>query len=375
MKQTAAVLSILVLLLLSGCRIENNPGATDTPVPSPVPSATLRPTETVQPQSTPTPEPTASQPGTLTAQKLTDLAQEWCETYADRFAGYEAIRMSRAYWFADYSGTAAQIPFTTADGLDGTVSFFPDPDGILSPVGVAAQLLGQPVESLILVDRSRMVEEMGRRLSALVDEGLTEVTALDAFLRNAEYTPALTEDTWYCVNVDDTGYLLMAHQGGYRLQRMAAMVEYSVRPEFQIRSAWDRAAQSYGWLTIAPLPRSEEDMMPHPEGGEETLYRVNYPGISSMLELRTHLKTLFSDEIVDGLFAYNLYTELDGVLYQSDRVLGLAQRIPSPTSTQVIRESDTRLVYRVNSETDSANYVYELVGDRWMFTEFPYLAP
>ncbi len=377
MKRTAAVLGILALLLLPGCRADVGPGITESPVQTPVPSPTVtaQPSETAPPQPTETVPPTETALPALTGQELTDLARTWCETYADRFAGYEAIRMSRDYWFADYSGAAGQTAFTTADGQDGTASFLPDPDGTLGPAGAAAKLLGQPAEKLIFVNRDRVVEEMGHRLAALEGEGLTEPAALDAFLKNAEYTPALTEDTWYCINVDDTGYILMGHGGGYRLQRMAALVEYAASPEFQVRPAWDKAAQGYGWLTIAALPWNEGDVRPDPEGNGPVLYRVDYPGISSMLELRTHLKTLFSDEIVDALFAYGRYKELDGVLYVSATTPALTYRIPSTTGRQVIRESETRLTYRMSGEADSADYIYELVGDRWLFTEFPYLVP
>lgn len=371
MNRTAAAAGILALLLLSGCRIDGDPGMTTSPGQSPEPVPTVQPTATASLAPTETAPPT--EPPGLTAEELTALALGWCETYADRFAGYDAIRMSRAYWFADYAGVPAQVPFTTADGGDGTVFFLPDPGGVLGPGGAAGQLLGQSAEQLILVDRDRMVEEMGRRLAALAGEGLNEAAALDAFLKNAQDTPALTEDTWYCVDVDDTGYLLMAYQDGYRLQRRAALVEYAVSPEFQVRPAWDRAAQGYGWLTVSPLPKDEADSTPHPEESGATLYRVDYPGISSMLELRSYLKTIFSDEIADGLFAYDRYTEVDGVLYESDRALELLPRFSGPTTVQVLRESATRLVYRMSSEADSADYVYEKVGDRWLFTEFPYL--
>lgn len=373
MNRTAAAAGILALLLLSGCRIDGDPGVTASPGQSPEPVPTVQPTATASPQPTETPTPTGTEPPGLTAEELTALARGWCETYADRFSGYDAIRMSRAYWFADYNGAPAQVPFTTADGGDGTVYFLPDPDGALGPDGAAGQLLGQSAEHLILVDRDRMVEEMGRRLAALAEEGLNEAAALDAFLKNAQDTPALTEDTWYCVDMNDTGYLLMTYQGGYRLQRRTALMEYAVSPEFQVRPAWDRAAQGYGWLTVEPLPKDEADSRPHPEESGATLYRVDYPGIASMLELRSYLKTLFSDEIVDGLFAYGRYAELDGVLYESDRTPELVLRFSGPTTIQVLRESATRLVYRMGSASDSADYVYEKVGDGWLFTEFPYL--
>ena len=371
MKERIAAMGILALLLLSGCRNGTVPGESQRPSQTTPATPTAQPTLTVPPQ----PTPSSSEPIGLTAEELTTLAQTWCETYADQFAGYDAIQMSRDYWFADYSGAAGQVPFRSSDGGDGTIFFLPDPEGALGPAGAAAQLLQQSAERLILVDRARMVEDMGRRLAALEEQGPDEAAALDAFLENAQYTPALTEDTWYCVNVDDTGYLLMAYQGVYRLQRMAALTEYAVAPELQVRIAFDKAGLAHGWFGATPLPRVESDTRPGPEGSGITLYRVDFPGISSMLELRTYLKTLFSDEIVDALCAYDRYVEVDGVLYLSDGAVVLPPILSTPATLQVRRESDSRMICQATEGESTVDFVYERVGDRWLFTQFPYPAP
>ncbi len=376
MKRTAVMLGILALLLLSACRIdgagvETPPPATPRPSPT---EETKPPPEPTPPQPTATQEPEETAPPALTAEQLTALAIEWCETHAARFSGYDAVRIDRDFWFAEYRGEAREVPFTPSDGGDGLVRFLPNPDGALSPAQAAAQLLGQPENQMILVDRERVAEEMGHRLAAHAGEGLNEASALTIFLQNAQYTPALMEDTWYCVSADDTGYILMSHAGAYRLQRLTALIEYATAPEFQVRISFGRAAEAYGWLTLSPLPKDESDGRPDPDGSEAVYSRVNAPGFSTMLELRTYLKTLFSDEIVDTLFSYGKYREFDGVLYVSDAVPPLSYRMANPAAeTEVARESASRVLYRQSGDGLVLNYVYELVGDGWLFTEFPYM--
>jgi hypothetical protein len=368
-KRTTAILGILCLFLLSGC-VESSPGGTGTipPVQTTGTSPTVRPTpsETGQPQDPDDPQPTGEPGGTtppieyLTASELSALAAQWCDTYADRFAGYDTVRIGRGYWFAEYTGAAGEVAFTAADGMDGTVRFLPNADGALAPEGAAAQMLGQAAEHLILVDRAREVEELSQRMAAMAGENLTGETALDAFLKSVQYTPALFEDMWYCVNVDDTGYILMAYQGAYRLQRMGAMADYAASPEFQVRVAFDEAAAAYGWLRRAPLPLDRETTADLGDG--RIWYRVDYPGVSSMLELRTYLKTLFSDEIVDTLLGEGRYADVNGVLYAYE----FTDDLPLPAGPGiVVRESATKVIYRL-----AVDCAYEKVGDQWLFTEF-----
>lgn len=369
-KKTAAILGILLFLLLSACRSETTAGGGGMLPPTQSPSAgtpplastpVLEPEQSSSPaQDVVTPPQPSAAPAFLTAQELAQYAQVWSESYADRFAGYGAFRLDHAYWFSDYTGSAGQTAFTPADGLDGTVYFLPNSDGALSPAAAAAQMLNQAAEHLILVDRARMLEEISKRMSAMAEEGLTEHTALDLFLKGAKDTPALMENMWYCVNADDTGYILMAYEGAYRLQRMVAMTEYATAPVFQVRIAYDRAAEAYGWFHNGSMP---VDLTAVAVREGVSYYRVDYPGIASMLELRSYLKTLFSDEIVDTLLSAGGYADLDGVLYG----IGASG---SPLANQVlgsvIQESQTRIIY-----TRGEDYVYERVGERWLFTHFP----
>lgn len=352
MKKSAAILGIILFLLLSGCRPNGETGGGTTPPaeqPSdsgPVEESTSPPPVETQPQATGQPSstpPTTPPAAFLTAEELAERALVWSETYQNRFGGYSAFHIDHAYWFAEYTGAAAQVPFIAADGVAGTVFFLPG-DAASDPAAAAALMLGQNAEALILVDRERVLGEISQRMAAMAEEKLTEDAALSAFLKDVQSVPALMEDMWYCVSAEDTGYILMAHEGAYRLQRMAAMVEYAETPEFRVHLAFDKARAAYGWFHTAPM--DAESM-----------------GISSMLELRTYLKTLFSDEIVDALLGLGYYSEVDGVLVATP----FEGESPLPEGPAVLtRESATRIVY-----SREGSYVYEQVGEQWLFTQFP----
>lgn len=365
MKKSAAILGIMLLVLLSSCRPSGETGGGTTPLPTrpgngPVEESESAPPspEQIQPQDTAKPEQTET-PDYLTAEELTACALEWSKTYQSRFAGYDAFHIAHTYWFAEYAGAAAQVLYTASDGGDGSIFFLPG-DAASDPASAAAVMLGQEAEKLILVDRNRMVEEVSQRLAAMTGDKLTEDAALNAFLKDAQYVPALMEDMWYCVNVDDTGYILMAYEGAYRLQRMAAMTEYAETPMFQVNIDFSKAETAYGWFYTAPMPT---DPAASTIQGDITYSRVEHPGISSMLELRTHLKALFSDEIVDSLLGLGYYIEVDGVLYALQ--FTAAEGLPQGPVT-VTQESLTRVIYH-----READYVYEQVGDWWLFTQFP----
>lgn len=369
MKKSAAVLGILCLLLLSACRIQPPEGGgasapTDPIQTAPPTQESLTPSpgeETTPPsQTVPAPTPTET-PKALTAQELTDLTREWSESQAARFAGYEAFALSKAYWFADHLGGTEYVNFIAEDGQDGAIEFLANVDGALAPLDAAAQLLEQPAADLLVANRAQLLEGLEGHIAALAPEGITEAVALDRFHQAVGDTPALGEDMWYCVSAEKTGYILMTHGGVYRLQPMEAMIEYAETPEFGVRVAFDKAAEAYGWFYLAPLPVDTSSQLTE---GEMVYHRVNYPGISAMIELRTYLKTLFSDELVDELLAKGVYREFDGVLYAAG-VTGEGVVLPQGTGA-VVRESDLRIVYRLDVDC-----VYELVGDKWVFTEFP----
>lgn len=149
----------------------------------------------------------------------------------------------------------------------------------------------------------------------------------------------------------------------------------------EILAAYQMAEEAYGWFVLAPpeLDRTEQRMV-----GELTYCRVDDPRFSNLAELRGYLKTLFSDTLVDQLLPIDdtQYVELDGVLYTIDGGRG-ADMTKGEETVQVLRdEAPARYTVRVTVEvldpeqdyavtgTEEHDFLYEQVGDQWIFTTF-----
>ena len=149
----------------------------------------------------------------------------------------------------------------------------------------------------------------------------------------------------------------------------------------EILAAYQMAEEAYGWFVLAPpeLDRTEQRTV-----GEPTYCRVDDPRFSNLAELRGYLKTLFSDTLVDQLLPIDgtQYVELDGVLYTIDGGRG-ADMTKGEETVQVLRdEAPARYTVRVTVEvldpeqdyavtgTEEHDFLYEQVGDQWIFTTF-----
>lgn len=407
MKKRTAFLLILLLLTLSGCRVQPG-GADNTAVPSvsslPTPvsigptaaqTASPGPVETnsaVSPSPTgtaggeappaePSPTPSPSDAGSDTERYEAALA--WCEANRGGFSNYDLYALDRSYWFADYA------PGVTAVAYEGgNAWFYEDPSGAVTPAEAADilfQYAGACFPSQEPEDWAAQKERIARRAAAQTEGGgeAAERYLAEELSADPGYFVGLGEDMWLCgvAPQDDLSvgwYVLMKQGNVYRLQHDRAFTAYAQSPEARIRIQLDRALEAWNWFAGMTLPSVFEDEI-HPEDSQWAYYRVDYPGISTMLELRTYLKTLFSDEIVDNLLAEDsLYREFDGVLY----VTPLDAGYPAFYGTeQVQRLSDTKLNYHmegslVYGDPSTApvpvvlDFPYELVGDKWVFTEF-----
>lgn len=148
--------------------------------------------------------------------------------------------------------------------------------------------------------------------------------------------------------------------------------------EDEIVDAYYRAVQVYEWFDISPLPGEGERIAVDGHFGR----RVNYPGVESLGDLRAFLRGSFSDEVIQRLLEQDppMYLESDGVLYvcgdgrERDRTKGTV-------SAQV--EQLDQETYSVNVTVDLlaedqltvvgaeyASFPYQLVEDRWVFTDF-----
>lgn len=162
----------------------------------------------------------------------------------------------------------------------------------------------------------------------------------------------------------------------------AARVEAAARPleEEEILAAYDRAVSIYGWFELSPLEDTGESVTV-----DGTVYRrVEYPGVESLDDLRTCLRSVFSEEVTERLLSDGgtavRYQEIDGVLY----VTGQGRsRDSGKGSSSVQTEQREDGVYSVNVavellDGDGATvsglecwaFPYAFVNGRWVFTDF-----
>lgn len=148
-----------------------------------------------------------------------------------------------------------------------------------------------------------------------------------------------------------------------------------------VLEAYRMAEEAYAWFRIAPMSFDATDSR---EVNGVTYYRVDQPGMDSTASLRGYLKGLFSDDLVESLLPYGgtQYIDLDGALYVQDGGRG-ANIYRGCEFTQVVRGDDpNRLVVRVTVEvvdpeqdgavtgSETYEFPYEKVGERWIFTDF-----
>lgn len=162
----------------------------------------------------------------------------------------------------------------------------------------------------------------------------------------------------------------------------ASLVESSARPllEEEILAAYERAQRVYGWFDLAPLPTSGETAVLD----QEVYHRVDMDGIEEVEDLRTFLRSVFSqeltDRLLDGETARIQYRDINGALYAAgvrrDRDAGKGRAY---VETEQLGET----VYSVNVLVDllgedgetvvgleSWSFPYAFEDDRWVFTDF-----
>lgn len=162
----------------------------------------------------------------------------------------------------------------------------------------------------------------------------------------------------------------------------AARTQTQPRPltEEELLSAYERAVTACGWFDLSTM--SCEDAT-HVVDGRE-YHRVSYRGMEDLEDLRTYLRGLFSQEVTDRLLATGgdapLYREIDGALYVLPTYRS-RDRLKGNVRTQTEQSSQT--AYAINVAVDILDadqstvigaechaFPYELVEERWVFTEF-----
>ncbi len=148
----------------------------------------------------------------------------------------------------------------------------------------------------------------------------------------------------------------------------------------EVLAAYHKAAEAWSWFDLETLPCDPADRV---EQDGAVFYRVDYPGLHTLADLRGYLKGLFSDELVDALLPPDgqQYVEVDGVLYVQSGGRG-ADLTRGGESVQVMRDEAGAIWVQVEVEeldpeqdfavvgTVRCRFPYQKVGEKWIFTEF-----
>lgn len=171
-----------------------------------------------------------------------------------------------------------------------------------------------------------------------------------------------------------------AEQGG---DLHAEQVAAAARPltEEEILTAYERAVDIYSWFELYPLASTGETVT----DDDGTVYRrVNYPGVETMSDLRTCLRSVFSEAVTDRLLSADgsmpHYREIDGALYVAGQ--GRSQNAwKGGINAQIQQTGEASYSVNVTVELldddgssvtglESWAFPYAFEGGRWVFTDF-----
>ena len=149
--------------------------------------------------------------------------------------------------------------------------------------------------------------------------------------------------------------------------------------EEEILSAYDRAVDIYSWFELSPLADTGESV-----AVDGAVYRrVDYHGVETMEDLRTCVRSIFSEELTDYLLSGETtvsYREIDGVLYVTGRG---RSRESGKGGVSIQAEQTEESVYSVGVTVELLDedgvtvsglecwaFPYAFVNGRWVFTDF-----
>ena len=161
-------------------------------------------------------------------------------------------------------------------------------------------------------------------------------------------------------------------------QKMNTSTEAILRPAFEV----------YGWFTSSPLSHESKvysDVLPY--------CKVTDERFSSLKELSTAVRKIFSDSIATRLLESGLYIDIEGQLHVNKSLDPAVIAAPlsaadnnaiSKEVYSVVSEDQEKIVYRaevsyttnesasVLEDALSYDFVYEKVNGKWVFTQFDY---
>lgn len=151
-------------------------------------------------------------------------------------------------------------------------------------------------------------------------------------------------------------------------------------PEEEVLAAYDRAVTAYEWFDLNPLPCGGPVVL---EGGIG-YQRVEYAGFDTLDDLRTYLRSLFSEDVISRLLPEDAqtprYRNIDGGLYVHP---GGREADPEKGSASASVEQKEDGSYLINVTVDLMDndqatvagvecyaFPYQEVNGRWVFTDF-----
>lgn len=159
-----------------------------------------------------------------------------------------------------------------------------------------------------------------------------------------------------------------------------------VPDEAAVRNRFEKALEVYGWFDLCSLPVDSTQTY---AVGERTYYHVVSDEVPDYNTLRTIVYDLFSAEIGDKLLqsdsAYPPYISVEGQLYGMDGARGAditkgdyTLTVQTENSTSVLCTVQVEIIdldtgaedYRKVIGTETHTFHYNLVGSRWVFTDF-----
>lgn len=393
-----AGLCLLLLAALCACHREVPPAPTPSPIPTvqtaaPTPSPDPTPTPTAEPTPEPWTPPPRDEPAGADPEALyrSIFAEGKYRHYS--FSNAELYDLDREMWFLPLADGLTQVAVDQWHNA----YYYHDDTGTRTAEEVsqllAARAAAAGEEFCPVSPRTweELWQDVARELTALSREYAWSGAELERRIQSYYSYPALREDMWLCgypadSDGDSPWYVLLKNGDDYLLlydKCLPAFLETPEmgRPEVTVRLDFEKAREAYHWFGGMTMPYDFDDCrtMDDPPW---SWFRVDYPGISNFEELRLYLETLFTPEIAEDLIGNTgLYREFDGVLYSTPLDGGYTWL--TDRTGQTLWESGTRLIYRVEGyptwqgEPDwdhpvTIDFPYEKVGERWVFTAFPW---
>lgn len=153
-----------------------------------------------------------------------------------------------------------------------------------------------------------------------------------------------------------------------------------IYPEFF--PLFEKATEAWKWFWVDTMPLKGTQG----PNGEITVElkeynEVDYEGIETLKDLEIYLKTIFSDEKVEGMLKSGRYFDVDGKLCTVAMGRGTNNSYGKIAEVNKNIINETKIEYIVHVEKfgdyqelkgyEKFTFVYEKEGDRWVFTEFP----